>query len=89
MAFAVWTVLVCLVDVQPIGPRQSTVGLATINAYFHKLTGTHMLLYVVTDWLGLVPIAIALGFAILGLVQWDIAKTLIGDDLTGIFLRIL
>ena len=80
VAFAVWTVLVCLVDVQPIGPRQSTVGLATINAYFHKLTGTHMLLYVVTDWLGLVPIAMALGFAILGLVQWIKRKHILKVD---------
>ena len=29
-----------------------------------------MLLYTVTDWLGLVPILFALGFAMLGLSQW-------------------
>ena len=33
-----------------------------------------MRLYTVTDWLGLIPIAFALGFAIVGLVQWIVRK---------------
>ena len=70
IAFALWTAAVCTVDVQPIGPRDSEVGIATINQWVHSLTGVHMTLYVITDWLGLVPIAVCLGFAILGLVQW-------------------
>lgn len=70
LAFAVWTVLVGLVDLQSIGPNGSCVGFATVNALFHRLTGTHMTLYTITDWLGLVPVAVGLGFALLGLVQW-------------------
>ncbi len=70
LAFAVWTVLVGLVDLQSIGPNGSYVGFATVNALFHRLTGTHMTLYTITDWLGLVPVAVGLGFALLGLVQW-------------------
>ena len=69
-SFVVWTVLVKTVDVRPIGPNGSSVGFATLNGAFHRLTGANMSLYVITDWLGLVPIAVALGFAILGLVQW-------------------
>ena len=69
-AFVVWTAAVQLVDVQPIGPQGSTVGLATVNSWVHNLTGVHMSLYTVTDWLGLVPIAFAIGFALLGLIQW-------------------
>ena len=69
-AFVVWTVAVQLVDVQPIGPQGSTVGFATVNSWVHNLTGVHMSLYTVTDWLGLVPIAFAIGFALLGLIQW-------------------
>ena len=47
-----------------------TLGLAALNEIFHDLTGVNMLLYTVTDWFGLVPIAVAFGFATLGLVQW-------------------
>ena len=69
-AFALWTAAVRLVDVQPIGPQGSAVGFATINGWVHDLTGVHMALYTVTDWLGLVPFGVAIGFALLGLVQW-------------------
>jgi len=69
-AFVVWTAAVQLVDVQPIGPQGSTVGFATVNSWVHNLTGVHMSLYTVTDWLGLVPIAFTIGFALLGLIQW-------------------
>ena len=68
-AFVAWTLLLGEVDVQPIGPCGSAVGLATLNGWFHALTGVNMSLYVITDWLGLVPIAVAFAFAILGLVQ--------------------
>ena len=70
IAFAIWSALLRVVDVQSIGPRGSVVGFATVNGWFHNLTGTHMWLYVVTDWLGLVPVAFGFGFAILGLIQW-------------------
>ena len=66
-AFALWTVLVRLVDVQPIGPEGSRIGFAAMNGAFHDLTGVHWTLYTITDWMGLLPIAIALGFAVLGL----------------------
>ena len=76
VAFVLWTVLVRFVDVQAIGPDGSSVGLATLNRFVHELTGVNWILYTVTDWLGLVPIAVALGFAILGLVQLIRRKSL-------------
>ena len=69
VSFALWTALVSLADVQAIGPEGSVVGFGTLNGLVHKLTGVNWLLYTVTDWLGLVPIAVALGFAVLGLAQ--------------------
>ena len=79
-AFVLWTVFVCFIDVRAIGPRESSVGFATLNGYVHNLTGVNMSLYVVTDWFGLVPIGVAFGFAVLGLVQWIKRKSLLKVD---------
>ena len=75
-SFALWTALVSLADVQAIGPEGSVVGFATLNGSVHKLTGVNWLLYTVTDWLGLVPVAVAIGFAVLGLAQLISRKSL-------------
>lgn len=69
-AFVLWTVLLRVVDVRAVGPNGSSVGFAAMNLLVHKLTGVHMELYVITDWLGLIPIAVCMGFALLGLAQW-------------------
>ena len=74
--FTFWTVLIRKVDVQAIGPEGSKVGFAAWNAWFNRLTGVHMTLYTVTDWLGLVPILICGCFGILGLCQWIKRKRL-------------
>ena len=70
LAFIVWTVLIQTVDVRPVGVNGTNIGFAAVNTWFHRLTGVHMGLYTVTDWLGLVPIAVCIGFGLLGLVQW-------------------
>lgn len=69
-AFALWTVLVRVVDLQQIGPEGSVVGFAAFNAFVHGLTGVHMGLYELTDLLSVIPLAIIGGFGLLGLVQW-------------------
>ena len=78
--FVLWTVLICFVDVQAIGPEGSSVGFSTMNGFIHELTGVNWFLYTVTDWLGLVPIGVAFGFAVLGLVQWIKRKSLLKVD---------
>ena len=80
VAFVTWTLLVRFVDVRGIGPRGSSVGFATLNQFVHNATGTNMALYVITDWLGLVPIATALGFAALGLCQWVGRRSILKVD---------
>ena len=67
--FFLWTGLVLVADVQPVGPEGTTVGFAALNCRFHKRTGVHMGIYTVTDWLGLVPLFVCLLFAGLGLLQ--------------------
>ena len=78
--FVLWTVLIRFVDVEAIGPQQSSVGFATLNGYIHNLTGVNMSLYIITDWLGLVPIGVAFGFAVLGIVQCIKRKSLLKVD---------
>ena len=70
LAFILWTFLIQSVDVQPAGVNGTKVGFAAVNTWFHRLTGVHMGIYTVTDWLGLVPIAVCIGFGTLGLMQW-------------------
>ena len=68
-AFAVWTILIRFVDVKAVGPAGTAVGFASFNVWFHQLTGVHMTLYSITDWLGLVPVAICVCFGIVGFIQ--------------------
>ena len=70
LAFLVWTIHIQTVDVRPVGVNGTNIGYAAVNTWFHRLTGVHMGLYTVTDWLGLVPIAVCVGFGLLGLDQW-------------------
>ena len=78
--FIVWTALVSFVDVEPIGPQKSNVGFATLNGYFHNITGVNMMLYKVTDWLSIIPIIFALGFALLGFIQLVKRKSVLKVD---------
>ena len=78
--FALLTVAVRTVDVQPIGPLDSSVGFASLNAAFHRLTGVHLSLYVLTDWLSILPLLLVPGFALLGLSQWVKRKSLFRVD---------
>lgn len=80
VAFVLWTVAVCFVDVRTIGPQGSTVGFAGINGFVHNLTGVHLSLYNITDWLGFVPIFVCMDFGILGLVQWIKRKSICKVD---------
>ena len=79
-AFVLWTAAISFVDVRVIGPQGSSVGFAGINGYVHNLTGVHFSLYNITDWLGLVPLFVCMGFGILGLVQWIKRKSICKVD---------
>ena len=80
ITFLLWTALIQCVDVQAAGPSGTKVGFAAFNLWFHHLTGVHMTLYTITDWLGLVPIAVCLGFGVVGVFQLIRRKSLIRVD---------
>ena len=88
MAFAVWTWMIQNVDVQPVGVNGTEIGFATWNLWFHNLTGVHMTIYTITDWLGLVPIAVCLLFGALGLAQMIKRRSLLKVDHDIIFLGV-
>lgn len=87
-AFILWTFLIGRVDVESVGVNGTYVGFATVNTWFHSLTGVNMALYNITDWLGLVPIFICFIFGILGLIQLSKRKSLFKVDLDIVLLGI-
>ena len=51
IAFAIWTALIQMVDVQPLGQNATNIGFATFNCWFHRLTNVNMTIYTITDWM--------------------------------------
>ena len=80
LAFILWTVLIRTVDVQPVGVNGTDIGFAAVNTWFHQLTGVHLWIYNITDWAGLVPIAICIFFGLLGFSQLVKRRSLLKVD---------
>jgi len=80
VVFVFWTLLIQAVDVQPRGVNGTDIGFATVNSWFHKLTGVHMTVYVLTDWLGLVPVFVCILFGCIGFVQLVKRRSLVKVD---------
>ena len=88
LAFVMWTRLIQMVDVRAVGPNDTYVGFASINSWFHEMTGVHMVIYNITDWLGLVPVFICMIFGVIGLCQWVKRRSIFKVDCDIIFLGI-
>ena len=84
--FALWTALIQTVDVQPVGQNETDIGFAGMNVWFHEATGVHMNIYIITDWLGLVPIFICMIFGGVGLIQVISRRSLLKVDADSILL---
>ena len=59
---------------------ETSIGFATFNSWFHQLTGVHRGIYNLTDWLGLIPFFICIGFGGLGLFQLIKRRSLLKVD---------
>lgn len=75
MLFALYTVAVMFIDVQPVGPvnpatgEASSVGFATLNIAVHSMLGESQNLYQLTEYVGYGVLAVAALFAFVGLCQ--------------------
>ncbi len=74
--FLLLIILLKTVDVRPIGPMSSSVGLAALNGAFKDVVGYHGGLEKVSDLLGKLALLIAAGFACMGLYQLVTRKSL-------------
>ena len=86
--FIIWTFLIQIIDVKSAGVNSTDIGFATINTWFHSVTGVNMPLYNITDWLGLVPIFICMFFGGVGFIQLIKRKSLFRVDFDIIALGI-
>ena len=86
--------LLCFVDVAPIGPEGTRVGLSRINQAAHGLFGVRMIWYDITDWLGFAALFVAFAFAVAGLAQLIRRKSFFKVDkeilaLGGLYLLVI
>lgn len=77
---AAYTAAVLRVDVQPIGPSGTEVGLATFNDMCQKIIGVNFTYYRIAELLGLVVLGVFAIFALMGLVQLIKRRNLLKVD---------
>lgn len=80
LLFALFTVLVKTVDVSAVGPLGSEIGFSGLNKSAFDALGTSEFWYDLTELFGLVALASAGGFAVVGLVQLIKRKNLFKVD---------
>lgn len=88
ISFAIWTILILIIDVQPIGVKGTNIGFAKLNMWFNSIICVNMTLYTITDWLGLIPIFICMIFGLVGLIQLIKRKNLLKVDFDIIILGV-
>ena len=68
--------------------NETSIGFATVNQFVFNFFGVNMVWYHITDWLGLVPIFMAMTYALIGLIQLIKRKSLFKVDKEIIILGI-
>ena len=77
---ALLIVFVRFVDVEPIGPEGTRIGLSHLNQAAFHIFGVNMLWYYITDWLGIVAILAACLFAGMGFLQMIRRRSILKVD---------
>lgn len=65
----IFIVLLKNVDIKCDAVNNSCIGFATINKFLFNKIGVNMIWYVITDWLGIIPILMSTVYAFIGLKQ--------------------
>ena len=74
--FILLIILILTVDVAPIGPNDTTIGLSHINDSVHRFFGVNMIWYDITKILGAIAIALAMATVAAGAYQLITRKSL-------------
>ena len=80
LSAALLIVLIRFVDVRPIGPEGTSIGLSHLNQSVFDRFGVNMLWYEITDWLGIAAVITAFIFAMAGFVQLIKRRSLLKVD---------
>lgn len=80
LSFIIFTILVKVIDVQPVGAEGSLIGFAGLNTAVFSLLGTNHFCYLATQLFGVLAILVAAVFAVLGFVQLLKRKSLLKVD---------
>ena len=84
----IFTIIVKLIDVKQVGVNETYIGFATINQFIFKNIGVNMKWYYITDYLGLIPIFIAIIYTLLGTIELIKRKNIFKVDKEIIYLGI-
>ena len=76
----IYTLLVKVVDVKPIGPNSSEVGFSSLNKWFQNLLGSNMTIYKISEILGYIVMLLVLIYGCIGLYQLVKRKSLLKVD---------
>ena len=88
LSFILFTILVKVIDVQPLGAEGSLIGFASLNISVNQLLGRNNFCYLLTQFFGVLALLLAAVFAVTGFIQLIKRKSLIKVDyeilMTGI-----
>lgn len=76
IAFALFTILILIVDVQPIGPGGTSVGFASFNGMVTSVFPYNEAFYKISKFSGLLSFVIVGGFGLYGLLMLIVRKSL-------------
>lgn len=76
----IFTILVKIIDLKPVGINETNIGFQTINKRVFEFIGVNNIWYTITEILGIISILIAAIYALIGLIQFIKRKNILKVD---------